>query len=247
MEENTQLPKGSIIPADKIAFMKEAIEKLRKANRSDYDAGEFDSYNHKNEGRYKAFEEVLQWVNPVASYEEKIKVLTYDNNKLNGQVEGLKNAVEELKGEAGPRWVKADTKPERNVGVLVFIPGEDNHITSGMWDISNEWVLLDEYRTPEEEVTHWMPLPAFPEEYKHDVISDEWVSTLKSIAKEELAKKKESAAGREDAVEFAEWLKTEVMGTEENTNDNLPLWIYRDGNCYSTAKLYELFKQQKEK
>src|SRR4051812_16476752 len=56
----------------------------------------------------------------------------------------------------GIGWVKADTKPEHNAGVLVFIPGEDNHITSGMWDISNEWVLLDEYRTPEEEVTHWM-------------------------------------------------------------------------------------------
>lgn len=63
----------------------------------------------------------------------------------------------------GIGWVKAETKPEHNVGVLVFIPGEDNHITSGMWDISNEWVLLDEYRTPEEEVTHWMPLPGLPE------------------------------------------------------------------------------------
>ena len=89
----------------------------------------------------------------------------------------------------GNTWVTADTKPEHNVGVLVFIPGEENHITSGMWDISNEWVLLDEYRTPEEEVTHWMPMPSFPEGYEHDILSDEWVSTLKAIAKEELSKR----------------------------------------------------------
>jgi hypothetical protein len=60
------------------------------------------------------------------------------------------------------RWNSAEIKPPHNVGVLVFIPDEDNHITSGMWDISNKWVLLDEYRTPECEVTHWMPLPNPP-------------------------------------------------------------------------------------
>jgi len=52
--------------------------------------------------------------------------------------------------------------PEFNKGVLVFIPEEDNHITSGMWDISENWVLLDEYRTPESEVTHWAYLPEPP-------------------------------------------------------------------------------------
>jgi hypothetical protein len=97
--------------------------------------------------------------------------------------------IAEKQAPTGAIWVKADQKPEHNVGVLVFIPGEDNHITSGMWDISNEWVLLDEYRTPDEEVTHWTALPAFPEGYTHDDISEEWVSTLKAIAKEELAKK----------------------------------------------------------
>lgn len=55
--------------------------------------------------------------------------------------------------------------PEHNVGVLVFIPDEDNHITSGMWDIDNKWVLLDEYRVPECEVTHWMKLPVLPNGY----------------------------------------------------------------------------------
>lgn len=61
------------------------------------------------------------------------------------------------------KWIDADVeKPKYNVGVLVFIPDEDNHITSGMWDISNKWVLLDEYRTPQCKVTHWRKLPADP-------------------------------------------------------------------------------------
>lgn len=53
-------------------------------------------------------------------------------------------------------------KPPYNKGVLVFIPDEDNHITAGMWDISNKWVLLDEYRKPECEVTHWVKMPEYP-------------------------------------------------------------------------------------
>jgi hypothetical protein len=73
----------------------------------------------------------------------------------------------------GIGWVKADTKPEYNVGVLVLIPREDNHITSGMWDISNEWVLLDEYRTPEGEVTHWMPLPGLPDGIESNDLPDD--------------------------------------------------------------------------
>lgn len=64
---------------------------------------------------------------------------------------------------AGDGWVSAaDQKPEHNIGVLVYIPDEDDHITSGMWDIDDKWVLLDEYRVPECEVTHWRPLPTPP-------------------------------------------------------------------------------------
>lgn len=67
-------------------------------------------------------------------------------------------------------WVSVDDKmPEHNLGVLVFIPSEDDHITSGMWDIDNKWVLLDEYRTVGEgegmedcRVTHWMKMPFKP-------------------------------------------------------------------------------------
>lgn len=62
--------------------------------------------------------------------------------------------------------VTPQTYPPKNKGVLVFIPDEDFHITSGMWDVSNKWVLLDEYREPECEVTHWRELPEIPEPYR---------------------------------------------------------------------------------
>jgi hypothetical protein len=66
-------------------------------------------------------------------------------------------------------WISAEIKPPYNKGVLVFIPEEDYHITSGMWDIDNKWVLLDEYRVPECEVTHWMKIPEVPEQFKKEI------------------------------------------------------------------------------
>jgi hypothetical protein len=63
---------------------------------------------------------------------------------------------------------KLFTYPEYNKGVLVFIPDEDNHVTSGMWDISKKWVLLDEYRIPETKVTHFMPYPILPKAYREE-------------------------------------------------------------------------------
>ncbi len=61
--------------------------------------------------------------------------------------------------------VAIDGYPEHNKGVLVFIPDEDYHITSGMWDIDDKWVLLDEYRVLESAVTHWAEMPKIPEQY----------------------------------------------------------------------------------
>lgn len=72
----------------------------------------------------------------------------------------LEKTSNELKG-----WHDARFKPPHNLGVLVFIPDEDNHITSGMWDVSNKWVLLDENRTPDSEVTHWRRMPPPPKEF----------------------------------------------------------------------------------
>lgn len=80
----------------------------------------------------------------------------------------MKDTIE-LSGNSGQLqsnpdgWIKSsDRMPEFNVGVLVFIPEEDNHITAGMWDVSEKWVLLDEYRLPQSEVTYWMPMPEEP-------------------------------------------------------------------------------------
>lgn len=80
-------------------------------------------------------------------------------------------------------WISADAKPPYNLGVLVFIPEEDFHITSGMWDISNKWVLLDEYRKPSDDapVTHWMHLPEIPAEYIKE--RNEQYETLKDLKK----------------------------------------------------------------
>ncbi len=143
--------------------------------------GELEGYKAACEELKEKYDNILATESGHESKTENV----WQSGYASGHEAGCEKA---LKAQQGG-WVKADQKPEHNVGVLVFIPGEDNHITSGMWDISNEWVLLDEYRTPEEKVTHWMLLPAFPEGYAHDMLSDEWVSTLKAIAKEELSKR----------------------------------------------------------
>lgn len=60
-------------------------------------------------------------------------------------------------------WIRSSDKlPEYNVSVLVYIPEEDHHITTGMWDISKKWVLLDEYRVPISEVTYWRQMVERP-------------------------------------------------------------------------------------
>lgn len=66
------------------------------------------------------------------------------------------------------RWIKSSEQlPPENVGVLVFIPEEDNHCTTGMWDVSKEWVLLDEYRMPKSQVTYWAEMPELPEDREY--------------------------------------------------------------------------------
>lgn len=64
-----------------------------------------------------------------------------------------------------PNWIKSSEQlPPENVSVLVFIPEEDNHCTTGMWDVSKKWVLLDEYRVPKSEVTYWAEMVELPED-----------------------------------------------------------------------------------
>lgn len=63
------------------------------------------------------------------------------------------------------------TKPPYNEGVIVFIPEESGHQTTGMWDESKKWVLLDDYRIPTSEVTAWRPMfenPTHPDFLKYE-------------------------------------------------------------------------------
>ncbi len=92
-------------------------------------------------------------IKPPTSKEERNLI-----NALQKQVSVLRHQLIEWSWKS----VEKDGHPEHNLGVLVFIPEEDNHITSGMWDIDNKWVLLDEYRVPECPVTHWTKLPNKP-------------------------------------------------------------------------------------
>lgn len=63
------------------------------------------------------------------------------------------------------QWISTKERlPEHNVSVLVFIPEEDDHCTTGMYDISGKWVLLDEYRVPKSQVTYWRKMVDLPED-----------------------------------------------------------------------------------
>lgn len=285
MEENTQLPKEVVIPADKVAFMKESIEKLRATNNSDYKAGDFDSFNHKYEGRYNAFEEVLQWANPLRFYEEekeilleeitnlskelqekdaqlqdakeKIKVLTYDNNRLKGQVEGLTSAVEELKTkydnilatesghesktenvwqsgyaaghEAGSERSKREAQP-RAVWVK-GAPKDYKQYFAKVPSVIEDDTMYDAVIWPIEGCEHWWCVGYG---FKFSVHRDKIIAHID-----------ESAAGREDdRNEFAEWCRMQPnYGYVRGMG-----WMCSITHEYFTTDfMYELFKQQKEK
>lgn len=89
----------------------------------------------------------------------------YEYDKENEDFKIVVKGEEQEKG-----WIKVEegSYPPHNIGVLVLIPEEDYHVTSGMWDIDNKWVLLDEYRVPECEVTHWMHAPNLPDKYEKE-------------------------------------------------------------------------------
>jgi len=123
IREKKELPLEVVIPADKVVFMKESITKLRALNHSDYKDGEFGSYNYKNEGRYKAFEEVLQWANPLKFYEEEksiimdeMTILSKELQEKDAKLHQAEEKIKELerwKSEANailnPIWKYTDT------------------------------------------------------------------------------------------------------------------------------------------
>jgi hypothetical protein len=62
-------------------------------------------------------------------------------------------------------WISTKKRlPDYNVSVLVFIPEEDDHCTTGMYDVSEKWVLLDEYRIPKSDVTYWREMVDLPKD-----------------------------------------------------------------------------------
>lgn len=111
MEENTQLPKEVFKRGDYVQPQGETAIVLvtgwtnTEANfrgvvvDTPIDAqfplrlGEYSETWHTNKFKKIAYATKLHQAN------ETIKVLTYDNNRLKGEVEGLTNAVDELKGE----------------------------------------------------------------------------------------------------------------------------------------------------
>src|ERR1044072_9020264 len=60
IDNTQQLPAEYFLSAEKVNFIMDEIKKLKASNRGDYEAGEFDAFNHKQEGRYHALSDVLQ-------------------------------------------------------------------------------------------------------------------------------------------------------------------------------------------
>lgn len=92
---------------------------------------------------------------------------------------------------AALRWRKASEElPAECLSVEVFIPEEDDHITSGMWDVSHKWVLLDDYRVPVAEVTHWRyrvddgPVDRSFQKRKHTDDDDTIEGTIRRLQKQ---------------------------------------------------------------
>jgi hypothetical protein len=119
------------------------------------------------------------------------------------------------------KWISVDERlPEYNVSVLVFIPEEDHHCTTGMWDISNEWVLLDDYRVPTCDVTYWRPMFELPEDkvYTKRFNHDEFETTDEIIRRlqKELFDTQKLSAAKDSRIKELEDLLTRWMGFMED-------------------------------
>lgn len=141
---------------------------------------------------------------------------------------GLNEGYELRKSEAqpAPRWVKASERlPEPDQRVMVYNEGLFL-VFLKFWPAgfknNDEPCFIDlNDKGPYglDEITHWAPLPLGPDE---------------------------SAAGREeDAVAFAEWIRE--SGIEPTFGNKWVDFSKPKDNRHTTAELYELFKQQKEK
>ena len=99
---------------------------------------------------------------PEIREEMKRDMIPAKPNNDKALINALQKQVAQLKRKV-VIWKQSEKEmPEHNKGCLVFIPEEDNHITAGMLDISEKWVLLDDYREPKCVVTHWAYMPDEP-------------------------------------------------------------------------------------
>lgn len=156
---------------------------------------------------FHCFEENGKLATTIADNIDKIKVLEYDNNKLKGEVEGLRTAGDEASG------------------YIEFLDVQNNRLRKMLSDICEKAGAGTE-------------------------IEKMIVEFFKDINTE-----RESAAGREDACDFAEWLYKNRWFSFEN---NKWYYTFEQGTSMSdkqyqkeyvktTAELYTIFKQQKEK
>jgi len=119
--------------------------------------------------------DIDQWNESYIDFKEGVAVWKQEyKSAMSGKemaIEWAREFYQDADSETHDYWVvkKCDgwycartSKPKHNVGVFILIPAEDNHITSGMYDISEDWVILDDYRVSSHEVRAWRYLPELP-------------------------------------------------------------------------------------
>lgn len=183
MEENTKLPK-EVVDEIKRDVEVRAAHKPNTSYHRGYKDGEIFGATAYATKWFTCFEENGRMAVIIADYIDKIKVLEYENNKLKGEVDGLKGMIMRH-AIAFANWL----------------------LPSGC--IANE------------------------KDYELFLMKPEAVLD-------------ESAAGREEAVAFAEWALREGWATSHDRKG----WMkHSDDTPYvlTTTELNELFKQQKEK
>lgn len=166
---------------------------------------------------------------------EQYKIISIDGvdyveakyaRKISEQLEAAKTLIQ-LKGG----WIKSsDRLPEYNISVLVYIPEEDHHITTGMWDVSKKWVLLDEYRIPKSEVTYWRPMVEKPldDSYTSAHLFGDDIETMPEqisrLQKENFKQSQTITQQKEEIERLNEYLKVEtnLHVTYKNALDNNP-------------------------
>lgn len=148
--------------------------------------------------------------------------------------------------------VEKDGYPEYNRGLIVCIPDEDYHITSGMWDRDNKWVLLDDYRVPDCPVTHYMPLPPFPKQFQNEIRENDAVMEhLAKLLKMGKIKKPETFPSKSPSPEHPSDIEPEGIDIVKTENEllskclNMLRYLYMNEYCGEHGpEVFELIKEK---